>query len=200
MRTRGFTLIEVMMAFAMLAIGIVGLMQLEVIAARSGHSSTRVEEGSQIATNLSTALQALPYSVNSSTLLSDFDTSNDSAQKATSYNLDAPTATIDHCLGAASEWPPDLNPATICGEWDAFSSLPSISKPPGGLADGGQPLYFLGWDVEDADFGGKYAYPDGGESGSNGKVVVARVIWRDPAMGNYRSSTAVNVLYNPSAQ
>ena len=198
-RQRGFTLIEVMMAMAVFAIGFVGLASIEAIAAQSGVAAEHENEASALAQELASQLSQLSYG---DTKLADTTTANDSAYIAPGYKLNALGAAADHCGSATTTVPSTW---VTCSQTDTLTTLGITSAVDLQDPVTGNTRYWLVWDVEDAALrriGGVPDLPPNPDGGSpltsDGKIIVARVLYRDEVFGTMKSASAVVINNNPA--
>lgn len=96
--TRGMTLVEVMIALAVLAVGVTGALSSVIYASRSLGTGIHVDEGDAFAQNLLTTLMAVPATGRGkgpaaapNTLFTNTSTSNDADVSDTAYAFTAPT-------------------------------------------------------------------------------------------------------------
>ncbi|MBS2026268.1 MAG: prepilin-type N-terminal cleavage/methylation domain-containing protein [Deltaproteobacteria bacterium] len=196
-RQRGFTLIEVMMAMAIFAVGFIGLASIEAVAYQSGVAAEHENEASALAQELANQLSLLPYT---DSRLQDTTTANDSAYIVPGYKLNALGAAADHCGAAVSPFPTGW---VTCSSTDTLPAITSSAD----LCDPGMGVtrYYLVWDVEDAALrrvGGVPDLPPNPDGGapltSDGKIIVARVLYRDEIFSTMKSASAVVINNNPA--
>lgn len=191
----GFTLLEVMVAMVIFAIGFLGLAQLQVVASRSGQAARRTTEATALAEEIASRLAVLPWTDNA---LKDLTTVNDTAftisgnittNTATTVDLEAVGATADHCI--------DTLPAgwVACAEnLAAPGGLPGMILPSSVIDQPGESArYYVAWDVQDINIKGDLA-----ANNYDSKIVVARVLWKDPALGGMRSASSTVIVANPT--
>lgn len=197
---RGFSILEVLVASVVLVIGFLGVANLQYMASRSGQSARRSTQATALAGEVLARLISRPMT---DTSLVDQTTTNDTM--ASAYDMEAVGAKLDYCvtqINGQSIPAPDSQTDRVGGSNTAFASCQTggggggtvtvngiataAEWAPTTAAANGLGVFFIGYNVEDV------AMPTG-----TAKVIVARVLWRDPATGHMRSTSAMGIKNPP---
>lgn len=194
---RGTSLIEAMIAIAVLLIGMAGFASLQVISVRANHFAKRISAASALATDLAENVNRWDYldpRLTPGGSRADV-TATGCTTAAIQTCLDAAVALTPWDLGTAATpaYTPDYNDASLMGA-GGWQGIPVVT---GGVpttfgADtdrDGVPEFFRYYNVHQL-------YPTGTDLFPTGKLVQIVVRWKEPAFG-YRQVTTTAFKYNP---
>jgi Tfp pilus assembly protein PilV len=178
---RGFTMVEAMIASAILMIALAALLPLQVMGARMNRWSERTLEATFLATDLSENISRWSYLDTRLAPLSTVASLNDSTITAT---WDMGSSARAPVRAEYSDSPaPDQNATTYAALGATYQGLSSD-------VDGdGAPDFTRYWNV--------YAVDLTGSGTPSGKLIQVIVRWRDPAVG-WRQLAVTTFKRNPA--
>jgi len=167
MRNRGFTLVEMLVALFVLALGIAGAAGLQTLAIRTGQEAARLADGARLLASLAERMQANPLAM----------ALDDGAN---------PYLELDHDAGAGLPASPGLcYGAAACdaarlARFDVFETAQAVS----GRYSGGRIKV-----CRDAGAGASWEC-----SGGGGAPLVARLGWREPGDGGREAGPRLRLV------
>ncbi|WP_242360564.1 prepilin-type N-terminal cleavage/methylation domain-containing protein [Anaeromyxobacter sp. SG17] len=170
---RGFTLLEVMIALAILSVGLLGMMQLQIMGITSNSGARAQTIASQLATELAGALEALPFDDAQGRL---------SGPAATA----TPPAGFGRRLGAGTT-------GTLVHTWSDAMAVPGARLDSSLEADpleAGKPLYRRAWTVWN------YSAEGTASGASASKVIAVSVIYHERWNGSPREVVVLSQRSN----
>lgn len=178
-RPRGFTLIEAMIAMAVLLVSALALASMQVMDTRTNRLGDRMVQASALATDLGEAMQRWDYSDPRLAMLS---TQNDSNATAIAATWDMGNAAASSFTAEYSDLAGDANattPDALGATWTGLSS--DVDRD--GTAD-----FTRYWNV--------YGLNLTGGAGEDGKLIQVIVRWKEPG-GRYHQVTHSTYKRNP---
>jgi type II secretory pathway pseudopilin PulG len=165
--SRGFTLVEAMVASAILMIAIAALLPLQVVGARMNRFSSRTLDGTLLATDLSENISRWAYTDSRLNPLQTISNFNDSAVAA---RWDMGTSAQASQTAQFSDSPtPDSNARTYAALGTSYQGLSSD------VNNDGTPDFTRYWNV--------YALDATGSGTPSGKLIQIIVRWNEPRVG-----------------
>ena len=179
---RGTTIIEAMIAMAVMLLGFLGLASLQVVAARSNQFSKKMNQATALATDLADNLKSWNYNDTRLTPLAGLVTSVDAAAIKDKWELGRNEAAS--YVAQFSDKATDSNATNSNALGAAYTGM-------SGDIDGDGTLDFIRyWNV--------FAYDSDNDGEPNGKFIQIIVRWREGPLG-FRQVTTMAFRPDPSA-
>jgi prepilin-type N-terminal cleavage/methylation domain-containing protein len=176
---RGFTLIEAMMAMAVLLVSALALASMQVMGTRTNRFGDRMVQASALATDLGESMQRWDYSDTRLAMLSTKTDSNDSVIAGTwDMGRDATSAFTAEYSDLASD-PNATNQDALGATWRGLDN--DVDRD-------GTPDFTRYWNV--------YGLNLTGGAGEDGKLIQIIVRWKEPGVG-YHQVTHSTYKRNP---